>query len=252
MHYGLLCSVLTGTHDIQNGSIITNDNGTHIVCNFASFTLKAIGCFIIVYPTQFNKTDSLHAPGPEETYYQTLYRIHGEASASTTIETGLPAGYYTLLLYEIDGGNLPERFPAFLHHTWIPSIVQTDNFNAKSLVNITASESQICVACSFHSSGRGFITVYHPWDEDNITTLYHVLLSRNQLAQQKYCFLVLPGCYSVAVFGISGNDISRIDHLPSKIESVIISESIPSIVTINEYLLLLQIIKLLFSPRKPC
>ena len=200
--------------------MIINDS-TQVVCIFTNDTLIAHGCLIVIVPTTFN----------ENIYYITAYRRGEELSTTTIINTGLPSGYYTVLLYEIGCSNLPAKFPAFSNSSWLPStdsIIRTGD-NVISSVNMTITGDQMCFSCTIQSQGQGFMTIYHRHENNtqnyNIPTpvLSHVM-SRNQLKHQEYCLRVLPGRYTVAVFGIRGNDVSRVDQLPTKTAYIVISK----------------------------
>ena len=157
------------------------------------------------------------------THYRalTMYRNGDELSVSTYISALYLGGHYTIHLYGIDGNNSPERFPAFTSSIWLPPTIYDNttavNTDVISAVNVnTNSLGQLCVSCSIHSLGRGFITVYHLLGEVSTLQLHHVIVSRNHMAEQNICVSVPYGRYSVAVFGISGNDVGRIGTLPAK------------------------------------
>ena len=200
-----------------------NNDSVQVTCIFTNDTLITQGCLIVIVPTIFHK----------DIYYETAYRRGEELSTTTIINTGLPSGYYTILLYEIDCSNLPAKFPAFSNSSWLPStegIILADD-NVILSVNVTISGDQLCFSCTIQSQGQGFMTIYHRHENNTQNfrpspILSHVM-SRNQLKYQEYCLRVLPGRYAVAVFGISGNNVSRVDKLPTKTTHVVISKLLP-------------------------
>ena len=103
------CSLFTGTFDVQNVEIRQTDNDEYeMTCYFAAGS-KARGCRIVVIHED-NGECELNVTRPEGS---------GEAVMKVT----LPAGQYSLLVYDDDDDDMSQQNPAFNTTTFQSSAI---------------------------------------------------------------------------------------------------------------------------------
>ena len=105
LHFKMVIYILSGTFDVQNVEVRLTNTEYEITCYFASGS-EARGCRIVLTNNQ--------GEGKEECNAQRLEGV-GEA----VIKAMLPAGEYSLLVYDDDDDSMGQENPAY--HTLVSS-----------------------------------------------------------------------------------------------------------------------------------
>ena len=98
-------NLLTGTFDVQNVEVRLINNEYEIICYFATGS-KARGCRIVLTNDQEEEKEECNAQ-----------RLEGVGEA--VIKATLPAGEYSLLVYDDDDDYMGQENPAY--HTYVSS-----------------------------------------------------------------------------------------------------------------------------------